>query len=137
MKQARSLAETRCVDMVNVDLNALEIGAVFSLSRSHKIQVGIDSCTAVIVFVHFRWFVMKSCKSCTDLSARGVSFRYTGLKMAETCEVLVVLVAVSESGIKHDVFFLARTKIPKRVRTTRDVERNWNWSRTESSNCQS
>ena len=26
------------------------------------------------------------------------------------------------------------TKVPKRVRTTRDVERNWSWSQTESSN---
>ena len=59
----RSLTETRCVDMVNVDLNALEIGAVFLLARNHKIQVGIDSCAAVIVFVHFRWLLTKSCKS--------------------------------------------------------------------------
>ena len=56
----RSLAETRCVDMVNVDLNALEIGAVLLLARNHKIQVGIDSCAAVTVFVHFRCFVTKS-----------------------------------------------------------------------------
>ena len=34
-------------------------------------------------------------------------------------------------------YSLVTTKIPKRVRTTRDVERDWNWSRTESSNCQS
>ena len=66
----RSLTETRGVDMVNVDLDALEIGAVLLLVRNHKIQVGIDSCVAVTVFVHFRWFVTKSCKSCMDLSAR-------------------------------------------------------------------
>ena len=59
----RSLAETRCVDMVNVDLNALEIGAVLLLARNHKIQVGIGSCAAVIVFVHFHWFETRSCKS--------------------------------------------------------------------------
>ena len=29
------------------------------------------------------------------------------------------------------------TKVLKRVRTTRDVERIWSWSQTESSNCQS
>ena len=68
----RSLAESRCVDMVNVDLNALEIGAVLLVSRNHKIQVGIDSCVAVTVFVHFRSFVTRSCKSCMDLSAREV-----------------------------------------------------------------
>ena len=133
----RSLAETRRVDMVNVDLNALEIGAVLLLARNHKIQVGIDSCAAVTVFVHFRWFVTKSCKSCMDLSARkvkgnlrGVSFWYANPRMAEKCEVLV---AVSESDMSHDVFFSCQ----KRVRTTRDVERNWSWSQTESSNCQS
>ena len=95
----RSLAETRCVDMVNVDLNALEIGAVLLLARNHKIQVGIDSCAAVTVFVHFRWFVTKSCKSCMDLSARKVK---ANPRMAETCEVLV---AVSESHMSHDVLF--------------------------------
>ena len=92
----RSLAETRCVDMVNVDLNALEIGSVLLLERNHEIQVGIDSCAAATVFAHFRWFVMNSCKSCLDLSARkvkgklrGVSFWYANLRMAETCEVLI------------------------------------------------
>ena len=49
----RSLAETRCVDMVNVDLSALEIGAVLLLTRNHKIQVGIDSC--VTVFAKSWW----------------------------------------------------------------------------------
>ena len=99
-------------EMVNVDLNALEIGAVLLLARNHKIQVGIDSCAAVTVFVHFRWFETKSCKSCKDLSARkvkgklrGVSFWYAGLEMAETCEVLAALVAVSENDMSHDVFF--------------------------------
>ena len=33
---------------------------------------------------------------------RGVSFWYSGLKMAETCDVLL---AVSESDMSHDVFF--------------------------------
>ena len=106
----RSLAETRCVDMVNVDLNALEIGAVMMLARNHKIQVGIDSCAVVTVFAHFRWFVTKSCKSCMDLSARtvkgklrGVPFWCANPRMAETCEVLV---AMSESDMNHDAFFL-------------------------------
>ena len=98
----RSLAEARCVDMVNVDLNALEIGAVLLLARSHKIQVGIDSCTAVTVFVHFRWFETKNCKFCMDLSARKVKGK---LRSTETYEVLVALVAVSESDMSHDVFF--------------------------------
>ena len=90
-----------------------EIGAVLLLARSHKIQVGIDSCTAVTEFVHLRWFETKSCEPSLGLSARkvkgkfrGVPFWFAGLKMAETCEVLVVLVAVLESDINHDVFFL-------------------------------
>ena len=91
------------------EMNALEIGSVLLLERNHEIQVGIDSCAAVTVFVHFRCFVTKSCKSCTDLSARkvkgklrGVSFWYANPRMAETCEVLM---AVSESDMSHDVFF--------------------------------
>ena len=101
------LGRARCVDMVNVDLKA-----VLLFARSHKIQVGIDSCTAVTVFVHYRWFLTKSCKSYMDFSARkvkfklrGVSLWYAGLKMAETYEVLVALVAVSESDMSHNVFF--------------------------------
>ena len=39
--------------MVNVDLKTLEIGAALLPARNHEIQVGIDSCAAVIVFVHF------------------------------------------------------------------------------------
>ena len=112
----RSLAEARCVDLVNVDLNALEIGAVLLLARNHKIHVGIDSRAAVIVFVHFRWSVTKSCKSFIDLSARkvkgkrrGVSFWYVNPRMAETCDVLV---AVSESDMSHDVFSLSRRRHP-------------------------
>ena len=95
--------------MVNVDLNALEIGSVLLLERNHEIQVGIDSCVAVTVFAHFRWFVTKSCKSRVDLSARkvkgklqGVSFWCVNPRMAETCEVLM---AVSESDMSHNVFF--------------------------------
>ena len=109
----RSLAEVRCVELVHVDVNPLEIGAVLLLARSHKIQVRIGTCAAVIVFVYLRWFETKSCDPCMDLSARkvkgkfrGVLFWYAGLKMAETCEVLVVLVAVSESDMNHDVFLL-------------------------------
>ena len=116
----RSLAEARCVDMVNVGLNVLEIGAVLLLARSRKIQVGIDSCAGVTVFVHLRCFETKSCKPCMDLSARkvkgkfrGVPFWYACLKMAETCEVLAALVAVSESDMSHDGFFpLLRRRYP-------------------------
>ena len=96
--------------MVNADLSALEIGSVLLPERNHEIQVRIGSCVAVTVFFHFRWFVTKSCKSCMDLSARkvkgkvrGVSFCCVNPRMAETCEVLV---AVSESDMSHDAFFL-------------------------------
>ena len=46
----RGLAGTRYIDMVSVDLNTLEIGAVLLLERNRKIQSGIDSCAAVTVF---------------------------------------------------------------------------------------
>ena len=95
--------------MVNVDLNGLEIGSVLLIERNHEIQVGIESCAAVTVFALFRWFVMKSCETCVDLSARKVkdklrcvSFWYANPRMEETCKVVV---AVSESDTSHDVFF--------------------------------
>ena len=47
----RGLAETRNVDMASVDLNALEIGSVLLPRRNRKIQIGIDSCAAVVVYV--------------------------------------------------------------------------------------
>ena len=68
----RSLAETRCVDMVKV-------GAVLLLARNHEILVRIDSCAAATMFAHFRWFVMKRCKSCMDLSARKGKGKFRGV----------------------------------------------------------
>ena len=107
----RGLAQTGCIDMVSVDLNALEIGAVLLLEGNHEIQRATESCAAVTVFAHLP---MKSCKpaksctSCLGLSARkvkgqlrDVSFWYVNPRMVETCEVLV---AVSEtSDMSHDV----------------------------------
>ena len=85
------------------------IRSVLLHERNRDIQIGINSCAAVTVFVHFRRFVTKSCKSCMDLSARkvkgklrGVSFWFVNPRMAETCEVLM---AVSEGDMSHDVFF--------------------------------
>ena len=52
----RTLAETRCVDMMNVDLHALEIGSVLLFARNHEVQVGIDLCAAATVFVHSCFF---------------------------------------------------------------------------------
>ena len=77
----RSLAETRCVDMVNIDLNTLEIGAVLLPVRNYEIQVGIDSHAAATVFAYSRWFVTKSCKSCVDLSARKVKGNLRGVSL--------------------------------------------------------
>ena len=99
----RSLAETRCVDMVNVDLNALEIGKVAKF-RVESIRVLQRLCPLIFV-----GSLTKSCRSCVDLSARkvkgklrGVSFWNANPRMAETCEVLV---AVSENDMSHDVIF--------------------------------
>ena len=44
------LAQTRCIEMASVDLNALEIEAVQLREKGHRIRVGIDSCAAVTVF---------------------------------------------------------------------------------------
>ena len=97
-----------CIKMTNVDLNALDVDVTLLEETGTQSSRG----TAVIEFVHLRSFETKSCTSCMDLCARkvkgkfgGVSFWYAGPKMAEKCEVLVVLVAVSESDMSHDVFF--------------------------------
>ena len=47
---ADELAETGCIEMASVDLNALEIGAVQLPEEDHRIRVGIGSCGAVTVF---------------------------------------------------------------------------------------
>ena len=70
--------------MVERRPNALEIGAVLLPARNHKIQVGTDSRAAVIVFVHFPWFVTKSCKSCMDLSARKVKGKLRGVSFSRS-----------------------------------------------------
>ena len=44
------LAETGCIDMASVDLNALDIGAVQLTEKDHRIRIGVDSCAAVTVF---------------------------------------------------------------------------------------
>ena len=118
----KGLAKTRCDDMLSVDLNALEIGAVLLLERNHEIQIGIDSCAAVTVFAHFYWFVTKKLQVlCGSECSKGE-------RQAPRC---VSLVCESENG--RDVRCLGGNESRKRVRTTRDVERNWSWSQTESS----
>ena len=44
------LAETGCIEMASVDLNAFEIGAVQLPGKDHRIRSGIDSCAALTVF---------------------------------------------------------------------------------------
>ena len=44
------LAETGCIEMASIDLNALEIGAVQLSKKDHRIRIGIASGAAVIVF---------------------------------------------------------------------------------------
>ena len=44
------MAETRCIEMARIELNALEIGAVQLPEKDHRIRIGIDSCAAVTVF---------------------------------------------------------------------------------------
>ena len=42
--------ETGGIDVVGIDLSALEIGAVHLLEGDHKTRIRIDSCVAVLVF---------------------------------------------------------------------------------------
>ena len=44
------LAETGCIEMASIDLNALEIGAVQWPEKDRKLRIGIDSRAAVTVF---------------------------------------------------------------------------------------
>ena len=44
------LADTGCIEMASIDLNAWEIGAVQLPGEDHRIRVGIGSCAAVTVF---------------------------------------------------------------------------------------
>ena len=90
----------------------------------------------------FRWFANEK------LQVLCGSECLKGERQAPRC---VILVRESKNGRdvrsrggsvreRHEsrcVLPLLSTKVPKRVRTTRDVERNWSWSQTESSNCQS
>ena len=48
--EAGELAETGCIEMASVDLNALVIGAVQLLEKGHRIPTGIDSFAAVSAF---------------------------------------------------------------------------------------
>ena len=80
----RRLRETRCVDMVNVDLSALEIRSVLLLKRNHEIRVGIDA-RACIDCVHSFLLVRNDCGSeCSK-----------GERQAPRC---VLLVCESENG---------------------------------------
>ena len=118
------LAETGCVEMASVDLNALEIGAVQLPERDHRIRIGIDSCAAVTVFPKSvaddypmldtpgkaKSYRPASGKLLPDLGARKVqvklrdgSLRYVNPRVADTHRALM---AVSEmNDIGHDVFF--------------------------------
>ena len=44
------LAETGCIEMASIDLNALDIGTVQLPEADHRVRIGIDLCAAVTVF---------------------------------------------------------------------------------------
>ena len=117
------LAETECVDMASVDLNALEIEALQLLEKDDKIRIGIDSCAAVIVFPKTvaddypmlqtpgkaKSYRPTPGKLLPDLGARKVqvklkdgSLRYVNQRVADTHSALLAVSEMNDMG--HDVF---------------------------------
>ena len=111
------LAETGCIEMASVDLNALEIGAVQLPEKGHRIRLGIDSCAAVTVFPKS---VADDCPM-LDMPGKAKSYRPASGKLLPVklgdakCLKCVnsrdavshrALTAVSETNdMGHDVFF--------------------------------
>ena len=110
--------------MANVDLNALEIGAVQLPEKGHIIRIGIDSCAAVTVFPKSvaddypmldtpgkaKSYRPASGKLLPDLGARKVqvklrdgSLRYVKMRVADTHRALMAVSEMNDMG--HDVFF--------------------------------
>ena len=82
----RGSAETGCVDVVGVDLNALEIESVLLLERNRQIQSGIDFlCRGDCV--RFAW--------CEELQVLFGSDCSKGERQASRCAILV---GESENG---------------------------------------
>ena len=118
------LAETGCIEMASVDLNALEIAAVQLLEKDHRIRIGISWCAAVTVFpksvaddypmldmpgkaMSYR---PASGKLLPDLGARKVqvklrdgSLRYVTPRFADTHRAMMTVSEMNDMG--HDVFF--------------------------------
>ena len=118
------LAETCCVDMASIDLNALEIGVVQLSEGDRKIRIGSDSCAAVTVFpktVADDYPMLqtpgkaKSCRPSSgkllpDLAARKLkvklkdgSLRHVNPRVADTHRALMAVSMMNDMG--HDVFF--------------------------------
>ena len=118
------LAETGCIEVASVDLNALEIGAMQLPEKGHRIRIGIDSCAAVTVFPKSveddysmldmpgkaKSYRPASGKLLPDLGARkvqvklrDVSLRYVNARVADTHRALMAVSEMNDMG--HDVFF--------------------------------
>ena len=81
--RGEGLAETGCIDMASIDLNALEIGAVQLREGDRKIRIGTDSCAAVTVFPK------TVADDYTRCSKRQAKQRVTGRRQASFCRILV------------------------------------------------
>ena len=118
------LAETGCIEMEGIDLNALEIGAVQWPEGERKIRTWIDSCAAVTVSPKMvaddspmlptpgkaKSNRPASGKLLLDLCARKVqvkledgSLRSVNTRVADTHRALTVVSEMNDMG--HDVFF--------------------------------
>ena len=123
--------------MVSVDLNALEIGAVLLLEGKSR-----DSAWNRIVCRSdcVRSLADEELQTSEELHVLFGSECSKGERPAPRC---VILVRESENGrdvrslgggVRNERHLVA-TKTPKRVFTTRDVERNWSWSLIPGRDC--
>ena len=98
----RGLAETGYVDMASLDLNSLEIGSVLLPERNREIQMGTDSCVAVIVFSRVVADDVTRLRTPGDRQVPRCVW-YVNPRMAETCKVLTEVPETSD--MSHDVSF--------------------------------
>ena len=100
IRSNRDLAETRCVDMVNVDLNALDIGSVLLLEKITRFRLESIRVLQRLCSLIFQVLCGSECSKGEKQAPRCVN--NGNPRMAETCEVVV---AVSENDMSHEAFF--------------------------------
>ena len=77
------LAETGCIEMMSIDLNALEIGAVQWPEKDRKLRIGVDSRAAVTVFPKTGGGELPDAPNARQTK------RVTGWRQASFCQIFV------------------------------------------------